>query len=121
MSCVILLWRFLRLVICLIWTNFFKGSNSVTSKEILPVSAGNEKIVIGQFITDQFGLLAFLSPFPFPFCLVRYMVAKMLIFHDSPKEDRQEFVELVSACLIAGVILRSFYASLQIIICNFAV
>lgn len=45
----------------------------------------------------------------------------MLIFHDSPKEDRQEFVELVSACLIAGVILRSFYASLQIIICNFAV
>lgn len=49
---------------------FFKGSNGVTSKEILAVSAGNEKIVIGQFITDYFGLQAFLSLFRFVLCVL---------------------------------------------------
>lgn len=33
---------------------FFKYNNSITSNEILPVSSGNDEIVIGQLITDQF-------------------------------------------------------------------
>ena len=40
------------------------------------------------------------------------MVAKLLIFHDSPKEARQEFVELVYACLIVDEIFK-------VVLCKF--